>query len=225
MKKKRKLRSWIKWLVVITMVVMGISYLHKKEEKDVLILQNPEFPNGCEITSLTMLLKLYGYEPSVSVLYDQYLAKGEVILQNGMLYGPDPEMAYGGDARSEDGGWYCYEQPLAQAGNNYLISLGKEAGLVGMQGITIEQLDELVRQGPVVCWATIGFETPLYSTLVWNTGMTTFQPLRNLHCLVVRAKTMDGYAVLDPLRGSYTVEETVLESSFASVGSRVVYRK
>lgn len=223
MKKKRKLRSWVKWGLAIVLCLAGISWLQKKDEKDVLILQKPEFPNGCEITSLTMLLQMYGYHPSVDLLYDQYLAKGEVTLQDGMLFGPDPEMAYGGDARSEDGGWYCYEQPLAQAGNNYLISLGKEAVLVGMQGITIEQLDELVNQGPVVCWVTIGFEAPLYSTLVWNTGMRTFQPLRNLHCLVVRAKTIDGYAVLDPLRGSYTVEEMVFQNSFASVGSRVVY--
>lgn len=223
MKKKRKLRSWVKWGLAIVLCLAGISWLQKKDEKDVLILQKPEFPNGCEITSLTMLLQMYGYTPSVALLYDQYLAKGEVTLQYGILYGPDPEVAYAGDARSEDRGWYCYEMPLAEAGNGYLVSLGEAQRLTGVQGITIQQLDEQLHNGPVVCWVTIGYETPMYSTLVYNTGMTTFQPLTNLHCIVVKEKTMQGYAVLDPLRGSYSVEETIFQNSFVSVGSRVVY--
>ena len=169
------------------------------------------------------LLQMYGYTPSVALLYDQYLAKGEVTLQDGVLYGPDPEVAYAGDARSEDRGWYCYEMPLAEAGNGYLVSLGEAQRLTGVQGITIQQLDEQLHNGPVVCWVTIGYETPMYSTLVYNTGMTTFQPFTNLHCIVVKEKTMQGYAVLDPLRGSYSVEETIFQNSFVSVGSRVVY--
>lgn len=223
MKKKRKLRSWVKWGLAIVLCLAGISWLQKEEKKDVLIFQNPEFPNGCEITSLTMLLQMYGYHPSVDLLYDQYLAKGEVTLQDGMLYGPDPEEAYAGDARSEDRGWYCYEQPLAHAGNDYLISLGETESLVGENGVSMEKLDALLQEKPVVCWVTIGYETPLYSTLVYNTGVTTFQPLTNLHCIVVTKKTMQGYAVLDPLRGSYSVEETIFQNSFVSVGSRIVY--
>ena len=223
MKKKRKLKAWIKWTVAIGICLSGIAWLQKEEKKEVLIFQNPEFPNGCEITSLTMLLQMYGYTPSVALLYDQYLAKGEVTLQDGVLYGPDPEVAYAGDARSEDRGWYCYEMPLAEAGNGYLVSLGEAQRLTGVQGITIQQLDEQLHNGPVVCWVTIGYETPMYSTLVYNTGMTTFQPFTHLHCIVVKEKTMQGYAVLDPLRGSYSVEETIFQNSFVSVGSRVVY--
>lgn len=209
--------------MAIGICLSGIAWLQKEEKKEVLIFQNPEFPNGCEITSLTMLLQMYGYTPSVALLYDQYLAKGEVTLQDGVLYGPDPEVAYAGDARSEDRGWYCYEMPLAEAGNGYLVSLGEAQRLTGVQGITIQQLDEQLHNGPVVCWVTIGYETPMYSTLVYNTGMTTFQPFTNLHCIVVKEKTMQGYAVLDPLRGSYSVEETIFQNSFVSVGSRVVY--
>ena len=223
MKKKRKLKAWIKWTVAIGICLSEIAWLQKEEKKEVLIFQNPEFLNGCEITSLTMLLQMYGYTPSVALLYDQYLAKGEVTLQDGVLYGPDPEVAYAGDARSEDRGWYCYEMPLAEAGNGYLVSLGEAQRLTGVQGITIQQLDEQLHNGPVVCWVTIGYETPMYSTLVYNTGMTTFQPFTNLHCIVVKEKTMQGYAVLDPLRGSYSVEETIFQNSFVSVGSRVVY--
>ncbi len=39
------------------------------------ILQLPELPNGCEITSLTTLLTFYGYEVTKTVMADKYLPK------------------------------------------------------------------------------------------------------------------------------------------------------
>ena len=42
-----------------------------------LILQNPELPNGCEITSLCMLLRYLGFDADKCLLADNYLPRTE----------------------------------------------------------------------------------------------------------------------------------------------------
>ncbi|MBQ7784498.1 MAG: C39 family peptidase, partial [Oscillospiraceae bacterium] len=42
-----------------------------------MIMQNPELPTGCEITSLTMLLRHIGYDADKLDMADNYLPKGE----------------------------------------------------------------------------------------------------------------------------------------------------
>ena len=82
------------------------------------ILQNPELPNGCEITSLCMLLRYWGYDADKCVLADRYLPRTET------WWGTDPDLAYMGNPHLEDDspacGYYCFAGPIVAAATAYL---------------------------------------------------------------------------------------------------------
>lgn len=92
-----------------------------KETKDVfsdiqLQLQNPELPNGCEVTSLAMLLTAAGYPVDKLELYE-YLPREEFSYSGSARLGPNPQEAFAGDPASASGGWYCLEGPVVETGN------------------------------------------------------------------------------------------------------------
>ncbi|NLY78771.1 MAG: hypothetical protein GX072_02350, partial [Lysinibacillus sp.] len=51
------------------------------------VLQNPELPNGCEITSLTAILNYYGINVDKMTLSDR-MPKLKLYVKNGVRYGP-----------------------------------------------------------------------------------------------------------------------------------------
>ena len=82
------------------------------------ILQNPELPNGCEITSLCMLLRYRGFDADKCDLADRYLPRSE------FWWGTDPDAAYMGNPHLDDGspqcGYYCFAGPIVAAAKAYL---------------------------------------------------------------------------------------------------------
>lgn len=89
-----------------------------------LILQNPELPNGCEVTSLAMLLTSAGFPVDHVKLYQQYLPTKEFTYSKNQRLGPSPNEFYVGDASSRTGGWYCFESPIIEAGNAWIQANG-----------------------------------------------------------------------------------------------------
>ena len=70
-----------------------------------LVQQNPDYPNGCEVASATMLLKHYGIDIDMKEYVDNYLPKEEVYEKDGLRYGPDPSKYYAGDPSDSSRGW------------------------------------------------------------------------------------------------------------------------
>ena len=79
------------------------------------ILQNPELPNGCEITSCCEVLHYLGFAPDKCELADYYLPR------SAQWYGADPDEVYMGNPHLDDGspetGYYCFAGPIVQAAN------------------------------------------------------------------------------------------------------------
>ena len=86
------------------------------------ILQNPELPNGCEITSCCEVLHYLGFAPDKCELADYYLPR------SAQWYGADPDEVYMGNPHLDDGspetGYYCFAGPIVQAANAYLAVQG-----------------------------------------------------------------------------------------------------
>ena len=61
------------------------------------ILQNPELPNGCEITSCCEVLHYLGFAPDKCELADYYLPR------SAQWYGADPDEVYMGNPHLDDG--------------------------------------------------------------------------------------------------------------------------
>lgn len=112
------------------------------------ILQNPELPTGCEITSLTTVLNYYGYNVSKTTMSDDFLEKSNDEVG-------DFWKMFLGNPRSEDG-FGCYAQPITDAANKYLKTQDNNYIAVNYSGTQFEKLLKEVESGnPVIIWGTM----------------------------------------------------------------------
>ena len=190
-----------------------------------LILQNPELPNGCEVTSLAMLLTSAGYPVDKVELYEEYLPTQDFTYSGDQRFGPSPEEAYAGDASSSAGGWYCLEGPIIEAGNAWIQANGGGGRMLSLTGISQSQLDQYAQDGtPVAVWVTRDYEPPVYAdSFSWILpGGELYIPYDNLHCVVLAGEENGQYRIADPINGWQLVDKDTFWDSFDAMGRRAV---
>lgn len=188
-------------------------------------LQEPQLPNGCEVTSLAMLLGWAGYPVDKEKLYWQYLPRQNFTYDElGREIGGDPEQVYVGDASTQAAGWYCFEGPIVEAGNLYLHQQGSSLELEAVSGLDRQKLDDYLAHGtPWMAWVTLDYDLSLWCDGGWYLADGSFYtPYRNLHCVVVLAQGEDGYLTANPLTGWQWVAEEQFWPAFDSMGCRAV---
>lgn len=189
-----------------------------------LIYQNPELPNGCEVTSLAMVLASAGCPVDKLELYQDYLPKADFSLIDGKRYGSNPEKWYVGDASDSGGGWYCFEGPAVQAANGWLNHCGSGLRARSVTGLSKTELDRYAQDGiPLVVWVTLDYTQPQWSNFTWllEDG-TVYRPYRNLHCVVLAGAAGERYQVADSLAGITQVDKGLFWDSFSAMGCRAV---
>ena len=190
-----------------------------------LIYQGPELPNGCEVTSLAMLLRAAGYQADALLLYQDYLPVQGFTYQGGQRFAPSPEDYYIGDATSQSDGWYCLEGPILQAGNGYLGDVGGADRVIALPDLTLEELAAYAQAGvPLALWVTLGYAQPAYagsSSWILPSG-EVYLPYSNLHCVVLSGMEDGQFLVADPIYGSYAIAPETLWDSFSAMGCRAV---
>ena len=195
-----------------------------EQELDVpIVLQNPELPNGCEITSLTAVLNYYGMKVSKLEMADQYLSKQAFRVENGLRYGPNPALAYAGNPR-EKSGMYVFASPIVKAAEAVIAD--KQAGLrvTDMSGKSKDEILKLVQDGiPVVVWVTLDLSTPKKNKgWIYEGEIIQREGYSNLHAVVVTGH-MDGkVVVMNPLKGHVTYNEDQFFKSYKVLGAQAV---
>lgn len=187
-------------------------------------LQNPELPNGCEVTSLAMVLTAAGYPADKLELYEHLPREGFSYSGSARL-GPDPNVAFAGDAASASGGWYCLAGPILEAGNEWLEISGGGAQMMDLTGLEQSELDILLEEDvPLVAWVTQEYALPTYANyFTWKLpDGTQYVPYDNLHCVVLAGIDGDAYQIADPIRGWQTVDRDAFWESFDAMGRRAV---
>ena len=190
-----------------------------------LMLQKPELPNGCEVTSLAMALAAAGYPADKTALFTGYMPSEPFAVLDGVRYGPDPETAYAGDAASARGGWYCFEGPVMEAGSRWLSEQGVGCHMARCTGLSQAALEGFLRRGiPLIVWVTRDYAPPEYADYFYWTlpDGSRYTPYNNLHCVLLAGEEGDGYQVADPLKGWQTVDKATFWESFDSMGRRAV---
>lgn len=189
-----------------------------------LIYQNPELPNGCEITSLAMLLAWAGY-PVDKVELANYLPKQEFSISNGVRHGPDPNQAYAGDPASPNG-WYCFEGPILEAANAYLTDQNTTQRAAPLSGATREELENYINDGiPLAVWVTLYYAAPKPppSSFSWYLpDGSHYTPYSNLHCVVLAGWDGDNYRIANPMAGWESVSPDTFWNCFSAMGCRAV---
>lgn len=179
------------------------------------IYQKPELPNGCEITSATIVLNYLGFNVSKVTMADTYLPKQYP------YYSVDPNVAYMGNPHTGQG-WYCLPGPIVTAVNSYLSSVGDTKYVAtDITGVSIDELKEYIKNDhPIVFWATVGFSSPRKShSFTLPNGE---YPYTGLHCLVLKGYDEDSMYIADPLGITSTVSIDRFASVFQGMGSRAV---
>ncbi len=188
------------------------------------LLQMPELPNGCEITSLTMLLQWAGVPAEKTDLAQNWLPREPFGGTEEEPTGQNPEQAYAGDP-AQEGSWYCFEGPILDAANGYLDYNHQAWRAVSLTGISKGELNRMVRNGtPMAVWVTLDYGEPVLSTdFSWQLpDGSTYQPYRNLHCVVLEGMVRDEYRIADPLYGWQTVDRDQFWEAFSALGCRAV---
>lgn len=191
-----------------------------------LIYQNPELPNGCEITSLAMLLDWAGYPIDKVELADNYLPKQEFSTVDGNRHGPDPNEFYVGDPASSKG-WYCFEGPILEAANAYLSEQNTTQRAAPLSGLetTREELESYMNDGiPLAVWVTLSYTAPYYpESFRWYLpDGSRYKPYSNLHCVVLAGWDGDNYLIANPIKGWQTVAPDTFWDVFSAMGCRAV---
>ena len=190
-----------------------------------LIYQNPELPNGCEITSLAILLDWAGYPIDKVELSDNYLPKQGFYRSDGVLHGADPNEAYAGDPASSSSGWYCFEGPILEAANAYLSGQNTTQQAAPLSGATREELENYMNAGiPLAVWVTLDYSAPRTRTSSsWRLpDGTDYVPYTNLHCVVLAGWDGDGYLIANPIKGWQTISPDTFWNCFSAMGCRAV---
>ena len=195
------------------------------------ILQNPELPNGCEITSCCEVLRFLGFPADKCELAYRYLPRSE------KWYGADPDLVYMGDPGREDNspfcGFYCFAGPVAEAANRYMDDFLAKNVLQGVKGIRAsditgagqEELESHLLAGrPFIFWASLHFEDIGFD----QRGGYTLSDGRyhrlfhGLHCMVCRGMDESFYYIADPLDNNEKAPKETFMKVYRQLGSRAV---
>lgn len=188
------------------------------------ILQNPELPNGCEITSLCELLHFHGFTPDKCDLADHYLPR------SAQWYGADPDEVYMGnphiDDNSPETGYYCFAGPLLKASEAYFAAAGEtQLQAVDITGSGLAELEACLQAGrPFIFWASLHFNDIQFDpcggyALPGGRYHTVFH---TLHCMVCRGMDEEAFYIADPLNFNERVPKEQFMRIYRQLGSRAV---
>ncbi|MEK4252485.1 C39 family peptidase [Ureibacillus sp. FSL K6-2830] len=187
------------------------------------VLQNPELPNGCEITSLTAILNYYGIKMD-KLQMNEYLPKSKVYKKNGVTYGPDPNKAYAGDPKEKDGGYYVYAPPLVDVANKVLAENNLEFRALDLTNATKQELIDYVKSGvPVLTWVTIDWKEPRkFSHWVIEGTNQKHGVYKNLHAVVLTGYQNGKVTIMNPLTGIEKIDEKTFFRTYKQLGSHAL---
>lgn len=189
--------------------------------------QKPQLPNGCEVTSLAMVLNFYGFDIRNTALSDKFLPKRQLTYQNKKRYGASPDTAFCGNPSELKSSFYCFINPLVNATANYFKAIG-ESKLIP-HDITGADESELVNElnsgNPVITITTLSLgEAMQYAPARWIISDTgeVYTPYLNLHCVVVCGYDEENFYLADPIEGSVICKRKTFMKSYTEMGSRAM---
>lgn len=174
------------------------------------IMQNPELPTGCEITSLTMALNYAGYSVDKLTMADEYLIRSDPYLTTfGEAFVGSPH---------DPTAWGCYAPVIVETAKTYIASQNGTETVQNLTGCSLKTLFCQVANGtPVITWATIGMTDNVEERYYWTTPNgddAVF--LSNEHCVLLCGYDLNAntVTVCDPLEGMISYDMTLFENRY-----------
>ncbi len=187
------------------------------------INQLPDYPNGCEAASATMLLNYFGVKITLKEFIEDYLPTKEIYSKDGSRFGPDPSLFYAGDPASKENGWGCYEPVIENTLNRILFD--KKMNYLYVQNLNQKPIKELFYDYPVVIWITNDYSEETDFAQWYSYDKTKIYTYSNkTHAVVLVGYDKDFYYIADPLKEEEVtkVDKKILEASYDSLGRQAV---
>jgi uncharacterized protein YvpB len=183
------------------------------------IMQKPALPNGCEITSFTILTQYLGYKTDKLTMARKYL-------EQGVPGKTDFRIANVGNPESNTNSFGCYSPVIMKSAEKYFAENGGEYSPFDLTGTSPESLYYSVSQGmPVIVWITMDINTEPYVLRSWKLeNGETINWKHPLHCVVLTGYDIEARTVTlcDPLKGVVTQDMDLFELRYMQMGNQAV---
>lgn len=181
------------------------------------ILQYPELPTGCEVTSLTMALRFAGYDVSKEELADTYLEKAS---PGSVSY----KSAFWGDPR-QSGSFGCYAPVIVNAANRYLEEQESPKRAYDLTGTPFDDILAEIRMGcPVIVWGSMYINEEIVFSYGWEIDGETVTWPSNEHCMLLIGFDMENNSVIvcDPLEGIASYDKTAFQHHYETLEQQAI---
>ena len=182
------------------------------------ILQNPELPTGCEITSLTMALNYAGFDVDKLTMADDYLICADAYTATfGEAFIGSPY---------DSSSWGCYAPVIKNTANAYLEDQGSDMTALDITGSDFDTLLSCVAAGtPVMIWISIGLTSSIEEKYYWTTedGKEAVF-LSNEHCVLLCGYDLSANTVIvaDPLEGLIAYDRSTVQDRYETMYEQAV---
>ncbi|WP_069999897.1 C39 family peptidase [Cellulosilyticum sp. I15G10I2] len=199
--------------------------LPEKIKMDVpVVLQLPELPRGCEVTSLAMIFKYHGLKINKMELADK-IRKDTTpykIDNTGRIYFGNPYDGFVGDMYNrQNHGYGVYHGPIAELADQYF----KEKA-IDITGLEFEDVLYFVSNGYPVWVVTNSTYKPLEesSFQMWHTPTGIVKVTQRQHAVVITGFDQNNIYINDPLYGkpNRIIEKVSFQKSWEQMGHQAV---
>lgn len=199
---------------------------HEKILLDIpIISQKPELKNGCEVTSLAMLLQFANIDANKLELAAKVKKESEPIVQKkegDVAKWGNPNEGFVGDITGKRKGYAVYAKPMESLMEQYL-----PGRVINLSGKDFNQILNQVSEGkPVIIWTTSHFKEPR----VWDFWVHRNQKIKATmeeHAVLLVGYDQKYVYVNDPLTGikARRVNKQSFERAWISLGKQALSYK
>lgn len=177
-------------------------------------MDEPHLYNGCEVTSLAMLLQFHGYDVSKNELAKQ-IKRVPFVYKNG-LHG-NPNDGFVGDMENGPG-LTVFHKPIVELAKKYV-----GARVLDITGSKPQSIYDYLDQGlPVWIMTTIKL-APVNDFEVWNTPSGKIRITYQVHSVIVTGYSKDYVFVNDPYgTKNKKVDRKQFEAAWIQMGNQAI---
>lgn len=179
-------------------------------------MEDPQLYNGCEVTSLAMLLNYYGMDVSKIELADQI--KKVSYQEDEGIYG-DPNEGFVGDITGVEKGYGVYVGPIVELAKKQVSSQYEVKDLSKKSFTAI--LDQLALGTPIWCITTVPM-TATDDMETWQTSNGEVEISWNIHSVVLTGFDKEKVFVNDPYGEKTEVSTDDFRRSWEQMGSQAM---
>jgi len=186
------------------------------------INQLPEYKNGCEATSLTMMLNYAGIKVDKQSVVGKIKIDTTPIKYNSsgkIVQWGNPKLGFVGDITGNKPGYSIDPVALLPVINEYLPDKALD-----LTGCDYSKLESTLLSGrPIVVWVTSNFKDPSISQ-TWTSGTETINSYYSQHAVLITGIDEDNIYYNDPLTGvkNGKVDKSTFESVWSKMGKKAL---